>query len=204
MQTRLLFAHALSPLHAGTGQSVGAIDLSIARDRATDMPYCPSSSLKGSLRSLAEGDDRPGKGSTTWALFGPDTEHAHEHAGALAFGDANLLLLPVRSIAGTFAWVTSRFLLGRFARDAREAGLDGLPPLPTTDLDISTAAVTDGTALRVGKQVVFEDLDLTPDTPEWLPPWAEALGELLFADEPFWQAHLGARLCTFSLCTGIA
>ena len=53
MNTRLLVVHALSPLHAGTGQSFGAIDLAIARDRATDHPYLPGSSLKGSLRATA-------------------------------------------------------------------------------------------------------------------------------------------------------
>jgi CRISPR-associated protein Cmr4 len=51
--TQLLFIHALSPLHAGTGQSIGAIDLAIARDRATQFPYLPGSSLKGSLRDVA-------------------------------------------------------------------------------------------------------------------------------------------------------
>ena len=33
MLTQLFLIHALSPLHAGTGQSVGAIDLPIARDK---------------------------------------------------------------------------------------------------------------------------------------------------------------------------
>ena len=35
MNARLLFVHALSPLHAGTGQGIGAIDLPIAREKAT-------------------------------------------------------------------------------------------------------------------------------------------------------------------------
>ena len=41
----LLFLHALSPLHAGTGQGIGAIDLPIAREKATGIPYLPGSSL---------------------------------------------------------------------------------------------------------------------------------------------------------------
>ena len=35
MNTHILFLHALSPLHPGTGQGVGSIDLPIARERST-------------------------------------------------------------------------------------------------------------------------------------------------------------------------
>lgn len=196
MQTRLLFTHALSPLHAGTGQSVGAIDLAIARDRATDLPYCPGSSIKGSIRSRAERGEKDGglDRDRAWALFGPDTRHASEHAGAVAFGDANLLLLPVRSVAGTFAWVTSPFLLARFVRDAREANIVELPALPTPGA-LDEGAVTTDTALTVGKQVVFEDLDLAPRKSETVDAWAKALGAMLFPDDAFWQGHLSGRLC---------
>ena len=102
--TQLLF-HALSPLHAGTGQSIGAIDLAIARDRATQFPYLPGSSIKGSLRDVAR--QKLVQNALLIKLFGPETANASEHAGALIVSDANLLLLPVRSVAGTFAWVTS-------------------------------------------------------------------------------------------------
>lgn len=196
MQTRLLFTHALSPLHAGTGQSVGAIDLAIARDRATDLPYCPGSSIKGSIRSRAARGSQNGglDRDRAYALFGPDTRNASDHAGAIAFGDANLLLLPVRSVAGTFAWVTSPFLLARFARDAREAGIDDLPALPAAG-ELNDGAVTSNTALEVGSQVVFEDLDLSPRKSEVVDSWAKVLGEMLFPDDTFWQAHLAGRLC---------
>jgi CRISPR-associated protein Cmr4 len=50
MAARLMFVHALSSLHAGTGQGVGTIDLPIARERATDLPVIPGSSIKGCLR----------------------------------------------------------------------------------------------------------------------------------------------------------
>ena len=36
MDAKLLFVHALSPLHAGTGQGVGVVDLPIAREKATN------------------------------------------------------------------------------------------------------------------------------------------------------------------------
>ena len=50
MAQRLLFIHALTPLHPGSGQGVGAIDLPIHRERATNLPVLPGSSIKGCLR----------------------------------------------------------------------------------------------------------------------------------------------------------
>lgn len=157
MTARLLFIHALSPLHVGTGQSLGAVDLAIARDKATGFPVLPGSGLKGALRDKA----RCAMRSDVQALFGPETANAADHAGGLVFGDANLLCLPVRSVAGTFAWVTSQQLLRRFARDCREVG----QPLDLGSLrfpnGLGQCLVGAQTSLVVGAdQVVFEDLDL--------------------------------------------
>ena len=112
MTTRLLFIHALSALHAGTSQGVGVIDLPIARETATGLPYLPGSSIKGTLRDSGDikDDDKQ-------FLFGPNTEYASDNAGSAQFADARMLLLPVRSLAGTYAWVTSPYVLQRFIRD---------------------------------------------------------------------------------------
>jgi CRISPR-associated protein Cmr4 len=49
-------------------------------------------------------------------IFGPeDTEEAH--AGALAFTDARILLFPVKSLKGVFAWITCPMVLERFKED---------------------------------------------------------------------------------------
>ena len=162
MTTRLMMIHALSPLHAGTGQSVGAVDLPIARERATNMPYLPGSSLKGALRDRS--DQQDGLRQKTVGVFGPTTENASDHAGSVFFGDARLLLLPVRSIAGTFAWVSSPYLLKRFERDLREAGLlpeQTAPAVPELD-KIKHCIVATGSKVKLsgqGTRVIFEDLD---------------------------------------------
>jgi CRISPR-associated protein Cmr4 len=198
---RLLFVHVLSPLHAGTGQSVGAIDLAVARDKATSLPYVPGSSLKGTLRDVAH--ERWG-GSTTPRVrdaFGPYTpagEDARDQAGVLAFGDANLLLLPVRSIAGTFAWVTSPYVLARFARDAAEAGLK-MPWRPAVG-KVGQCIVAADSPLRTrigGKErVVFEDLDFEPVAESQnVGVLAQWLGARLFPDDGDWQRMLRERLC---------
>ncbi|MDK4681150.1 type III-B CRISPR module RAMP protein Cmr4 [Kingella negevensis] len=98
MKTRLFHLHALSALHVGTGQGVGVVDLPIARSRATNLPIVAGSALKGVLR-----DELGGKlgAENTQILFGADANSDTKNAGAVAFGDAQLLLLPIRSFAGT-------------------------------------------------------------------------------------------------------
>ncbi|AEB12638.1 type III-B CRISPR module RAMP protein Cmr4 [Marinithermus hydrothermalis] len=164
-ETALLFIHALSPLHAGTGQGVGAIDLPIAREKATGIPYLPGSSLKGVLRERARQWDE----AMLFAVFGPDTENAHEHAGALQVGDAKLLLLPVRSLYGVFAYVTSPYLLERFRREAALVGLT--PPQTPTVPGRTWALAASGAQVVEGSNAYLEDLDLevkeAPHVAEW-------------------------------------
>ncbi|MEM2001017.1 MAG: type III-B CRISPR module RAMP protein Cmr4 [Candidatus Methanomethylicaceae archaeon] len=50
-------------------------------------------------------------------VFGPETDRASEHGGALSFTDARILLFPVRSLKGVFAWITCPTVLERFKRD---------------------------------------------------------------------------------------
>src|SRR5437762_11417803 len=124
MNARLTFVHTLSPLHAGTGQGVGVIDLPIAREKATGIPYLPGSSLKGTLRDLCTHQRKED-------VFGPPTSNAGDYAGSAQFSDQRLLLLPIRSLKGTFAWVTSPYLLERLSRDGKSANANGTcPPIP--------------------------------------------------------------------------
>lgn len=196
MKAKLLFIHALSPLHAGTGQGVGAIDLPIAREKATGIPYVPGSSIKGVLRDacLAQGDEE-----RCYRVFGPDTVEASAYAGSAQFTDARLVVLPVRSLAGTFAWVTSPFVLRRLQRDAAE--VEGLeypnevpaPPEMQTCLTAEEVAIH----LQVEEQpsVVLEDLRLNARVDQNVQEWAEWLGSQVFPHNEYWQQALRERLC---------
>lgn len=201
MQAKLYLIHALSPLHAGTGQGVGVIDLPIAREKATNIPYVPGSSIKGVLRD----ECRMRKSDKLIAVFGPETEGADEHASSLQLTDARLLLLPVRSLAGTFAWVTSPYLLERFQRDVQS--VEKANPLPTTpqpqisETNIGcVVAENSALVLRVeGRPGVFlEDLDLVATTDNRVERWATYLGERLWPDERatgVWRTRLRNNLC---------
>ena len=199
MITRLALIHAMSPLHAGTGQSVGAIDLPIARERPTGIPLIPGSSIKGALRA------RSGDSPWTRDVFGPDTANASDHSGSVQFSDAHLLLLPVRSVRGTFAWVTSPFLIQRFARGAREAKMD-LARLPQSPSSMESCCVLKETITMPasqGRKVVFEDLDFNvdpdPGKTALLQAFTVAIGDILFPkgspDDQEWRQSLLERIC---------
>jgi len=190
---RLYFLHALSPLHPGTGQGTGVIDLPIAREKATGIPYLPGSSVKGTLRDSGLIGDTSEQGKALKKrFFGPDTEGADEHAGAAQFADARLLLLPVRSLRGTFAYVTSPYLLRRLSRDATDVGDASPTIIPPTG--VKQALLSGSALLYQGKQVVLEDLDLDGEQHDSAVAWAKWIGERAFAEQPE-RDLLNGRLC---------
>lgn len=189
MTPRLYHLHAMSALHCGTGQSVGVIDLPIARDRATHLPLVPGSSLRGVLRDTF---DRRDKALTT-ALFGPRGIDGNDQAceGALAVGDAHLLLLPVRALAGIVAYATCPFILRRYAADLPPADRERLAEVPAPG---ATEAIHAKDNLNAaGGKVVLEDLDLSP---RHAPPgdrWAEAIAQAVWPDDADARGDLQKR-----------
>ena len=197
MNTRIFHLHALSALHVGTGQGIGAVDLPIARSRATNLPLVPGSALKGVLRDEAKEKWHVSEDDIQ-ALFGADSQADKEniHAGAAAFGDAHLLLLPIRSFAGTVAFATCPFILQRYARDVR--GI--LPESPKVPVLKDSASVPDNTVLRVSdSRIALEDLDIGSETSTEAKQWAEHIAAAVYpenmANSEAWreQLHYPAR-----------
>jgi CRISPR-associated protein Cmr4 len=189
MTTKLMFVHAVTPLHAGVGAGTDVIDLPIAREVATGLPYLPGSSIKGSLRSLVQATHA----HVVKDMFGPDTRDASDQAGAVQFSDAYLLAIPIRSLAGMFAWVTSPYILQRIARDAALAGL-AVPAVPGVD-NHQVYVVPQRSKLRFHEQkAVFEDIDLQVVDSNELAAWHHWLGQFLAIHPEF----LAERLCIVS------
>ncbi len=200
MQTQIFHLQNLSALHVGTGQGVGVVDLPIARSKSTNLPLVPGSAIKGVLRdelaaqSLIDASD-------VNTLFGPDSALDEAHAGAIAFGDANLLLLPIRSFAGTVAYATCPFILRQYKRD-NSAKLDGLqiPELAGSDDDTVSARVTANSSLIVsstGGRIALEDLDIQAYDSGSIQKWADAITESLFPestkDYEDWRTQVARR-----------
>ncbi len=187
MNARLTFIHALSPLHAGTGQGVGVIDLPIAREKATNLPYLPGSTLKGSLRDELKNDELRNK------IFGPEkVENDSAYSGSVVFTDQKLLCLPVRSLLGTFAWVTSPYILERFKRDCEGNNLSVPKP------DLSNCYVSDEPQIIYNDtQIILEDLDLTAQSHADAESWAELLAKFVFKNDT-WRTYFKQRFCIVS------
>lgn len=187
MHSRIYYLHALSALHVGTGRDGGVIDLPIAREKATGLPVVPGSSIKGVLRDELDGGLNADQHR---AMFGPPSENAADHAGALAFGDARLLCLPVRSLGGTFAWVTCPLVLRRYGRDL-SATVATIPILKDDEI-----AVCAGSVLRHANNKVFlEDWDLSAVNPDSAADaWAEHIGAAIFANDESWRNLFRQRL----------
>ena len=192
MNAKMIFVHALTPLHPGTGRGIGVIDLPIAREVATNLPYLPGSSLKGVLRDVC-GDNGIGK-----QLFGPKTQDIAEnnlHAGAAQFTDQRLLLLPVRSLVGTFAWVTSPYVLHRFIRDYKNISSEKCPTVPRIGNKENVVTSQAPELLMPDGSLILEDLKLKKDGGQNADAWGELFGKHLFPDDVAWKDMLKSHLC---------
>ncbi|MBI5962259.1 MAG: type III-B CRISPR module RAMP protein Cmr4 [Chloroflexi bacterium] len=195
MDAKLMLVHVLSSLHAGTGQDGGIIDQPIAREKTTGTPFLPGSSIKGVLRDACPDAD------TCLKVFGPKTDKADEYAGSVHFTDGRLLLLPVRSLNGVFAWVTSPFILRRFLRDLEIAKQNWEVAIPVCEDHQCRTASSDNISSQQenDNQVILEDLPLTKLPSPEVDAWALKLGAALFPDDANnWQQMLATHLCIVS------
>lgn len=163
----------LTALHVGTGQGVGVVDLPITRSKATNLPIVPGSAIKGVLRDeLKEKFSLDSKYINI--LFGKDKDA--DHAGAVAFGDANLLILPIRSFAGTVAYATCPYILRQYKRDIGN-DLTAPPSLNGTAHTANNSVLT----LQDNK-IALEDLDIDSKQCNTADSWAKFIAEQLYPD----------------------
>ncbi len=149
----ILFLYAVSPVHMGAGTAFGLIDSPIQREKHTEHPLFAGSGLKGAIRhrfAQLPGwqDSANPKNSLLNRLFGP--EGGDLYAGAVSFGDAQIVAFPVRSAKRGYLYATSPLAL---ARAARLLALLQKPGMPACTLNPSEgdAAVCDSSLLNGGK-----------------------------------------------------
>jgi CRISPR-associated protein Cmr4 len=209
MSKAVLFLHALTPLHPGSGAALGVVDLPIQRERHTHWPVIPGSSLKGVLRDRVrekvyaqeEGyDSRKDADKSPWVtrLFGPPTigkDEGQAHAGALSITDARILAFPVRSLRGVFAWVTCPAVLTRLQRDLKLAGFQEIPEC--IEVGSEEAYLPAGSPLLVGDKVLLEEFEFNAKFHKGLDELFAWLPEQTFADEAT-QAQAAQRIVILS------
>ena len=193
MLKHLVTLYTRTPLHVGSGATVGAVDLPIIRERITNHPIIPGTGLKGVLLQAARekwGDARSvNLPDQAKLLFGTADDKASDttkkssgNAGCIQVQEAKLLAFPVRSLAGGFAWLTCPSALHRFNRDTGRK-----LPVPTLAVDHVIA----GPELKAGPNVVLEEYALTFDTGT-----VDALSTALapICQDPLWRDLLSKRL----------
>lgn len=200
-----LFLHCETPLHAGSGSELGIIDLPIQRERHTGFPKIEGSGLKGALRERFEQyfiqlgeitDLITRKHDRMYDAFGPHSDSGDLYAGALGISDARLLLFPVKSMRGIFAWITCPEVLQRFRRDMQScAGVNFDLPLPeaNTRTSQSRLPIKDN-----GDKVVLEEYTFAVSVSDSCSDFASWLGSFLFPENEAAQQSLKHRLLVLS------
>lgn len=223
----VLFLYTETPLHPGSGASLGLADLPVQREKATNHPIMQPSGIKGVFRDfmgeqtvdlngekmslnqinreLADLRERLSQAtddqktqletqikdceekrkkllhkSGILAVFGPETNEADTHSGALSFTEARIILFPVRSLFGVFAWVTCSQVLARLQRDLKIAEQSvnwKVPPQP----EIGEAWIVEDSTVtdQANESIVLEEYTFTrkacPDASQiakWLAEYA--------------------------------
>jgi CRISPR-associated protein Cmr4 len=206
-----LFLLCETPLHVGSGSDLGVIDLPIQRERHTDVPKVESSSLKGALREAFEqhapdteleeqkkihvsfGYDEAGCSEGIKGFFKDNSEFS----GCLGFTDGRLLLFPVKSLRGVFAWVTCPDVLHRFADEMKLADTSFSLSMPKEN-----TCPKDTQVLVNGNQLVLEEYTYTIAKDEnengactKLAQWLQAK---LFPRESYWGEKIVTNLVVLS------
>ena len=109
-----VFLYAISPVHMGAGTAVGVVDNPIQRERHTNHPCFAGSGIKGAVRhGFASIGGDP---ALIDELFGPESRSDDLYAGAVSFGDGQLVAFPVRSLRGGYVYATCPQALARTRR----------------------------------------------------------------------------------------
>ena len=195
-ESKILYLFTRTPLHVGSGASVGAIDQPVQRERHTGFPIIPGTALKGVLADnhlqrdndgqlMKDGSGRALRTQVGRILFGKQDHEIGKdesgQAGAISFGEAKLLAFPVRSGCGCFAWLTSPLALLRWQRDANYADLPNLPS-PT-----SGEACFDPQTIGHNGHALFEDYVFRQHAQPIPAEWLAALERAQVETETVWR-----------------
>ncbi|MCX8029870.1 MAG: type III-B CRISPR module RAMP protein Cmr4 [Brevinematales bacterium] len=209
-EKKIMFLIAETPVHAGSGSEVGVIDLPIQRERHTNFPKIESSGLKGCLRDAFR--DSGVEQTIINAIFGP--ESSGDYAGAMAVTDARILLFPVKSLKGVFAWITCPMVIERFVRDLMMINKNTKPENPTDELQIPInefasldnspgAKITSRCGVLINsensKKIVLEEfsIEVKDSESKEADKVAEWLSKNIFPSDPsyeFWRSKLNNDL----------
>lgn len=119
MMLDVAYLYLLSPLHTGGTTQEGNL-LGIARESHTELPYIPSSTIRGRLRASTPENNRNRLwGNTIEDVMGGENPNLTQ--GQVWVGDGSLLWVPVPSLSHGVIWISCPMLLHRWQRLTRES-----------------------------------------------------------------------------------
>jgi len=166
-ESKALFLYSVSPVHLGAGTAVGGlIDNPIQRERHTNHPIFAGSGIKGALRHRFSGE---WKKEDLAVVFGPESSGS-DHAGAVSFGDAQLVIFPVRSLKNGFIYATCPTALARAKRQLEISGITvewTIPEVSGDEALICNLRTDEVISLEVF-QFTAKENEMTKKIAEWL------------------------------------
>lgn len=162
MTMKLIGLLAETPIHVGIGQANTAIDLPIAREATTHIPHVPGSGAKGALRVWAKG--AVDNVDTLFGQASGDDDGNDGGAGTILCGEMRLALLPVRTLSGSYKYVTCPLIINRLLRDLRRAEMPAKDEGEIQDtLKMFDAKPENAIDLSGGTQTIsLEEREFTP------------------------------------------
>lgn len=174
-----VFLYAVSPVHMGAGTATGLIDNPIQRERHTSHPSFAGSGIKGAVRHAFE--SLGGDPALISLLFGPESGNAL-HAGAVSFGDAQLVVFPVRSLKGGYVYASCPQALARAQRLLRLTGNPCDWTIPR--VEEGRCRLVNGTLLSAGDKLHIEAFEYASVTDESVGAIGQALAAIAIPDDP--------------------
>ncbi|MFM7425055.1 MAG: type III-B CRISPR module RAMP protein Cmr4 [Elainella sp.] len=180
MTFNLVYLYLLAPLHTGGTSQEGNL-VGIARESHTDLPYVPSSTIRGRQRAATNPteriklwgntiDDLKSNDDSSVNLADLPPPAADTSAkitnliqGALWVGDASILWMPVPSLSHGVIWVSCPLLLQRWGR--LSGHLTSVPQY-STNLGNSKPVYLKDAILKASDLRAWKETDWHPFIPE--------------------------------------
>ncbi|MDO5411748.1 MAG: type III-B CRISPR module RAMP protein Cmr4 [Lachnospiraceae bacterium] len=204
----LMIMRAMTPVHAGCGSDLGIIDLQIQREKHTNFPKIESSGIKGCIREACEeiaaskedvynihnifGYDKDSKNcyySVSGGMVDISAEvklsfkKKEQFAGAIGFTDGKILLFPVISACGVFAYATCEMVLKRFFEEAAfsDCGFEQTKRFrPENDGEVWCSSLCE---LKMEDRIIVEEYTYTPKTNEHIEVLIKKLSQFTGLEE---------------------
>ena len=201
----IMSLYAVSPVHAGSGTSMGVVDLPIQRERHTNWPHIQASGVKGAMRhhfekfknNIKNRDEQDQLDEITEKIFGTESYgDGGTLPGAIAVSDARLIAFPMRSSKSPFVWITCPAVLQRLEKDLDLTGKAEEMSIPEP---VSEEPFVINGNIPAGEKILLEDYEVVikktefklSDTAARLFDKAKTL--LLVSNETY---HYGVSHCT--------